>query len=164
MDSNNIHLRNLSNNNFYPTKNWKWVIIFVNIIVFTQDGIHFILDGIIKSMDKIITNLFFIYLWQTNVSTTESTLILSGSSPDTRGSWPIWWQRTKNKQTDKRFTNWVHSNPLWILSGYSRELANSVWCVLSSHVCLKLIYSKIFSNSGHTKYTIPTRRHLFLSR
>ena len=26
---------------------------------------------------------------QTNVSTTESTLILSGSSPDTQGSWPI---------------------------------------------------------------------------
>ena len=26
---------------------------------------------------------------QTDVSTTESTLILSGSSPDTRGSWPI---------------------------------------------------------------------------
>ena len=58
MDSNNIHLRNLSNNNFYPTKNWKWVIIFVNIIVFTQDGIHFILDGIIKSKDKININLF----------------------------------------------------------------------------------------------------------
>ena len=46
MDSDNIHLR-----------------IFVNIIMFTQDGIHFILDGIIKSMDKIIINLFFIYLW-----------------------------------------------------------------------------------------------------
>ena len=26
---------------------------------------------------------------RTDVSTTESTLILSGSSPDTRGSWPI---------------------------------------------------------------------------
>ena len=26
---------------------------------------------------------------QTDVSKTESTLILSGSSPDTRGSWPI---------------------------------------------------------------------------
>ena len=25
----------------------------------------------------------------TNVSKTESTLVLSGSSPDTRGSWPI---------------------------------------------------------------------------
>ena len=38
------------------------MIIFVDIIVFTQDGIHFILDGIIKSMDKKIINLFFIYL------------------------------------------------------------------------------------------------------
>ena len=28
---------------------------------------------------------------QTDVSTTESTLILSGSFPDTRGSWPILW-------------------------------------------------------------------------
>ena len=27
--------------------------------------------------------------WPTSVSTTESTLILSGSSLDTRGSWPI---------------------------------------------------------------------------
>ena len=39
------------------------MIIFVDIIVFTQDGIHFILDGIIKSMDKIFIYLFFIYLW-----------------------------------------------------------------------------------------------------
>ena len=29
-----------------------------------------------------------------------------------------------NQPKNKRFNNWVHSNPLWILSGYSRELAN----------------------------------------
>ena len=43
---------------------------------------------------------------QTDVSTTESTLILSGSSPDTRGSWPIvgkdgqvnyWWDTDNNR-------------------------------------------------------------------
>ena len=30
----------------------------------------------------------------------------------------------KEQRTHRRFNNWVHSNPLWILSGYSRELAN----------------------------------------
>ena len=35
---------------------------------------------------------------QTDVSTTESTLILSGSSPDTRGSWP-----TRKKQSTSKF-------------------------------------------------------------
>ena len=36
---------------------------------------------------------------QTDVSTTESTLILSGSSPDTRGSWPIRKFAYKMEQT-----------------------------------------------------------------
>merc|ERR1712089_36427 len=34
---------------------------------------------------------------------------------------------------------------------------NSVRCVPSSHVCLKLIYSKIFSNRGHTNYNYIKR-------
>ena len=36
---------------------------------------------------------------RTSVSTTESTLILSGSSPDTRGSWPIRKFAYKMEQT-----------------------------------------------------------------
>ena len=46
-------------------------------------------------------------------------------------------QRT-NRQTDTRFNNWVHSNPLWILSGYSRELANNCTVLHSSVLyCIK---------------------------
>ena len=54
---------------------------------------------------------------QVNVSITESTHFLSGSSLDTRGSWP----------TE------VHSIPLWILSGYTRELANiNALCIVGT--------------------------------
>ena len=47
---------------------------------------------------------------QTDVSKTESTLILSGSSPDTRGSWPISKSRIYFHlvKTDNRFYSvWV---------------------------------------------------------
>jgi len=37
---------------------------------------------------------------RTHVSTTESTLILSGSSLDTRGSWPIYAKDMPKKYKD----------------------------------------------------------------
>ena len=76
---------------------------------------------------------------QTDVSTTESTLILSGYSRELANNCTVLhssvlycikregWKRekwenlqTKNREQrieNKRFNNWVHSNPLWILEG-----------------------------------------------
>ena len=73
---------------------------------------------------------------QTDVSTTESTLILSGSSPDTRGSWPT---RKTHKQRNKFTQYWVMRFYL-VFSQAFIHLLNIIKTLMQYFVCCFIFY------------------------